>query len=78
MKTYAGVPEKKEVNIVPTINQSESAFIEHESKQNEMYLNIIKAKQQIIIRRLRELKKIEESELENDEKSWDNVEMMQI
>ena len=45
MKTYAGVPEKKEINIVPTINQGESSFIEHESKQNEMYLNIIKAKQ---------------------------------
>ena len=38
-----------------------------------MYLNIIKAKQQVIIRRLKELKKIEESEIENDEKATEDI-----
>ena len=67
------MPDKKEINIVPTISQGESAFIERESKQNEMYLNIIKQKQQIIIRRLKELKKIQDDELEADEKATEEI-----
>ena len=52
---FAGVPERKNVEIIPTLNQAENGFDVKESKQNEKYLGIVKSKQEVIVRRLKEL-----------------------
>ena len=61
---FSGAPERKVVEITPTLYQAESAFAIKESKQNQKYLAIVKAKQDIIIRKLRDLNKF-------DEEDWD-------
>ena len=40
------------------ISQGESNFVEKDSRQNEKYLSIVKQKQEVIIRKLIELKKV--------------------
>ena len=79
MEIFAGVPEKKPVEITPTLNQSESAFLHKESQQNEKYTSILRQKLDIIIRRLKELNKIEEDEFDDEEteKLIEKIEQME-
>ena len=55
---FAGAPERKVVNITPTLHQLENSHMVKESAQNERYLAIIMQKQEIIVRRLIELERV--------------------
>ena len=61
---FAGVPETKQIDNVPMISQGESNYMEHDSRQNEKFLAIVKSKQEHIIKRLVELNKLKPEEFD--------------
>ena len=67
MEIFAGQPEQKRVELTPTLYQGESAVMLKEAPQNEKYILFIRQKLDVIVKRLRQLKKIREDDFDKAE-----------